>query len=269
MNPELVHTRDELAAAVSRLREHGRTVALVPTMGALHEGHRTLIRRARDLADTVVVSVFVNPLQFGPNEDLDKYPRTLAADLVAIGEEKGDVVWAPAVEDMYPHGVKPFVTVDPGPVANQLEGAARPGHFAGVLTVVMKLLNVVGPDVAVFGEKDAQQLSLVRRMVTDLDLPVAIESVATVREPDGLALSSRNRYLDADQRAAALAISRALRTGSASAAREVLAAEPGLRVDYCTLVDPDTFAVLDTDAGGLLLVAAYSGTTRLIDNRLI
>jgi pantoate--beta-alanine ligase len=264
----VVRTRAELAAALEQLRDGGRTVALVPTMGALHEGHRTLVRRARDLADAVVVSVFVNPLQFGRNEDLDTYPRTLAADVAAITEEKGDLVWAPAVEDMYPDG-EPLVRVSPGPMGEVLDGASRPGHFGGVLTVVAKLFGAVRPDVAVFGEKDAQQLALVRRMVRDLDLGITIEGVPTVREADGLALSSRNTYLSAQERQAGLAISRALRTGSLARARATLAAEPGLRVDYCELVDPETFTTLDRDSGGLLLIAAYAGTTRLIDNATI
>jgi pantoate--beta-alanine ligase len=265
----VVHTRADLAVAVAELRQHGRTVALVPTMGALHEGHRTLVRRAHDLADTVVVSIFVNPLQFGANEDLDKYPRTLDADVAAVEEEKADLVWAPSVEDVYPFG-PPLVTPDPGPVGSLLEGVTRPGHFAGMLTVVAKLLGAVRPDVAVFGEKDAQQLALVRSMVRDLDLGVQIEPVPTVREDDGLALSSRNRYLSAEERRSALAISRALRTGSLSQARAVLAAEPGLRLDYCELVEPSTFQSLNgQDDGGLIVVAAYAGTTRLIDNRLV
>jgi pantoate--beta-alanine ligase len=265
----VVHTREDLAAAVAELREHGRTVALVPTMGALHEGHRTLVRRAHDFADTVVVSVFVNPLQFGANEDLDKYPRTLDADVAAVEEEKADLVWAPSVDDVYPGG-RPLTTIEAGPVGTLLEGVTRPGHFNGMLTVVAKLLNSVRPDVAVFGEKDAQQLALVRAMVRDLDLGVQIEAVPTVREDDGLALSSRNRYLSPEQRQSALAISRALRTGSLSAARAVLATEAGLRVDYCELVQPSTFQPLaGQDTDGLLVVAAYAGTTRLIDNRLI
>lgn len=264
----VVHTRAELAAALHQLRADGRTVALVPTMGALHEGHRTLVRRARDLADTVVVSVFVNPLQFGKHEDLDSYPRTLAADVAAISEEKGDLVWAPSVEDMYPGG-DPLVRVAPGPMGEVLDGASRPGHFGGVLTVVAKLFGAVRPDVGVFGEKDAQQLALIRRMVRDLDMNIEIEGVPTVRETDGLALSSRNTYLSAAERRSALAISRALRTGSLAQARATLAAEPGLRLDYCELVDPDTFTVLDRDTEGLLLIAAYAGTTRLIDNRTI
>jgi len=266
VSPAVVSTRADLTAALEPLRARG-SVALVPTMGALHEGHRALVRRARDLADAVVVSVFVNPLQFGAGEDLDRYPRTLAADVEAIGEEKGDLGWAPGVADMYPDG-EPLVRVDPGPVGAMLEGASRPGHFAGVLTVVARLFGAVRPEVAVFGEKDAQQLSLVRRMARDLDLGVRVESLPTVREADGLALSSRNSHLSAVEREAALAIPRALRSGSLEGARAVLAAEPRLAVDYCELVDPNTFrSVVGPD--GLLVVAARSGATRLIDNAFL
>lgn len=263
---KVVHTRAEFAAARAGL---ARPVALVPTMGALHEGHRQLVRAAREVADSVVVSIFVNPLQFGAGEDLELYPRTLAADLAALEEEKAALVWAPRVADMYPHG-EPTVRVDPGPAGRILEGATRPGHFGGMLTVVARLLNVVRPEVAVFGEKDAQQLALIRRMVDDLDLGVTIEGVATVREPDGLALSSRNRYLSAGERTDALAISRALRTGSLSKARSLLAAAPGIELDYCELVDPVSFEPLPDDArAGRLVIAAKVGTTRLIDNRLL
>lgn len=263
---EVVRGRAALDAALGVLRRRG-SVAFVPTMGALHEGHRALVRRARDLADAVVVSVFVNPLQFGPGEDLDRYPRTLAADVAAVAEEKGDLVWAPGVADVYPDG-EPVVRVDPGPAGAVLEGAARPGHFAGVLTVVAALLAAVRPDVAVFGDKDAQQLALVRRMVRDGGLGVRIESVPTVREPDGLALSSRNRFLSAAERTAALALSRALATGSLAVARAALAAEPGLAVDYCELVDPETFQPVAGPAGRLV-VAARAGTTRLLDTALL
>ncbi|TDD01575.1 pantoate--beta-alanine ligase [Nonomuraea deserti] len=253
----------------------GGEVALVPTMGALHEGHRALIRQARARADHVVVSIFVNPLQFSPDEDFSRYPRTFEADLDACRAEGVDVVFHPAIEDMYPPDRQ--VSVSAGRMGAIVEGAARPGHFDGVLTVVLKLFNVVLPDRAVFGQKDAQQLALIRRMVADLDLPIEILDVPTVREPDGLALSSRNRFLSDDDRRVALALSRALRAGAAeltpsgirAAAREVLdTAGPGLDVDYLVLADPATFAEVDDTYEGMavLAVAARVGTTRLIDN---
>lgn len=281
--PVVARSRGELARGLAQLRGARQpgdsrtcTVAFVPTMGALHEGHRALLRRARELADAVVVSIFVNPLQFGPGEDLDCYPRTFDADLAMCAAEGVTLVFAPSPDVVYPE--EPVVTVAPGWMGEVLEGAHRPGHFAGVLTVVLKLLHLVHPDVAVFGEKDAQQLALVRRMVVDLDLPVHVVGVPTVREPDGLALSSRNRQLGDDQRRTALALSRGLRAGAAAAAdgapaivaaaRAVLDAEPALRVDYCALVDPQTFVeVGDVFSGAaLLVVAARVGATRLIDN---
>ena len=265
----------ELAKVTRALRASGRRVALVPTMGALHDGHRDLIRRARRVPGAVVaVSVFVNPLQFGPNEDLARYPRPFADDLALCQAEGVELVFHPDVADLYPDG-DPVVTVDPGPLGGELEGAVRPGHFAGVLTVVVKLLNIVRPDYAFFGEKDSQQLTLVRRAVRDLDLGVAIVGVPTVREDGGLALSSRNRYLDDDQRVAALTLSAALTAGVhagtdgpdavLSAARAVLAARPDVAVDYLELRGDDLGPV--PPAGpARLLVAARVGTTRLIDN---
>jgi pantoate--beta-alanine ligase len=251
------------------------SVALVPTMGALHEGHRSLIRAARSRADHVVVSIFVNPLQFGPGEDFSRYPRTFDADLDVCRAEGVDVVFAPAAEDMY-HPDRQ-VSLSSGEMGRIVEGAVRPGHFDGMLTVVLKLFNLVRPDLAVFGQKDAQQLALIRRMVADLDVPVDILGAPTVREPDGLALSSRNRYLSASDRQAALALSRALRAGQAetapsrvrAAARAVLdAAGPGVDVDYLVLVDPATFVEVQESYRGeaVLAVAARVGTTRLIDN---
>lgn len=249
-------------------------VALVPTMGALHEGHRTLVRAARQRAATVVVSVFVNPTQFGPGEDFDRYPRTWDADLAALTEEGADVVFHPGVDEVYPPGAA-RVTVYPGPLGHVLEGAVRPGHFAGVLTVVAKLFGLVRPDVAFFGEKDYQQLTLIRAMARELALGVEVAGVPTVREDDGLALSSRNRYLSADQRGAAVALSRALRAGAEAeprgpaavleAAGAVLAAEPALLRDYLELTDADLGPAPATGAARLL-VAARAGTTRLIDN---
>ncbi|WP_254920444.1 pantoate--beta-alanine ligase [Blastococcus mobilis] len=249
-------------------------VALVPTMGALHEGHRTLVRAARERAATVVVSVFVNPTQFGPGEDFDRYPRTWDADLAALADEGADVVFHPPVDEVYPPGAA-GVTVDPGPLGSVLEGAIRPGHFAGVLTVVAKLFGLVRPDLAVFGEKDYQQLTLIRAMARELALGVDVVGVPTVREDDGLALSSRNRYLSPEQRSAAVTISAALRSGAAAgpegatavltAARTVLDAEPALVQDYLALTDP---ALGPAPAAGpaRLLVAARAGTTRLLDN---
>jgi pantoate--beta-alanine ligase len=249
-------------------------IALVPTMGALHEGHRTLVRAARDRAGSVVVSVFVNPTQFGPGEDFDRYPRTWDADLAALAQEGADVVFHPPVEEVYPPGAV-GVTVQPGPLGSVLEGAVRPGHFAGVLTVVAKLFGLVRPDVALLGEKDYQQLVLVRAMARELALGVEVVGVPTVREDDGLALSSRNRYLDPEQRRTAAALSRALRTGAAAgpagpaavlaAAREVLAAAPGLVPDYLELTDPD-LGPAPAAGPARLLVAARAGATRLLDN---
>jgi pantoate--beta-alanine ligase len=265
----LIHTRAELAAA--RAAASGR-VAVVMTMGALHEGHRELMRVARQRADFVIATVFVNPLQFGPNEDFDKYPRTLAADVEACRAERVDVVFAPDRDEMYPGG-SPLVTLNAGPMGELLEGASRPGHFSGMLTVVAKLLRLTGADLAFFGEKDYQQLALITRMVRDLELGVEIIGVPTVREADGLALSSRNRYLSADQRTAALALSQALREGAAQtdaqrvleAAGKILADEPGIQVDYLALTDP-LLGPAPTDGPARLLVAAKVGTTRLIDN---
>ena len=265
-------TREDLAAA--RRLMTGR-VGVVMTMGALHDGHRALMRLARAAADHVIVTIFVNPLQFGPNEDLDSYPRTLESDLVACEAEGVDLVFTPTRDVVYPE--RPLVTVSAGALGEVLEGATRPGHFDGVLTVVGKLLNLTRPDVAFFGQKDAQQLALIRRMVRDLDFGVEVVGVPTVREADGLALSSRNVYLSPEQRVTALALSRALRAGHAAgadgpeavenAARAVLDAEPGLRLDYLALVDPDTLASLDrSHEAGLLAVAAWVGSTRLIDN---
>jgi pantoate--beta-alanine ligase len=273
--PLLVSTHEELEAFLAPRRE-ASAVVLVPTMGALHAGHEALLRdaRARAGAGVVVASVFVNPLQFAPGEDLDRYPRTLGADLELCAAAGVDVVFAPVAEEMYPDG-EPLVTVEPGAVAGILEGESRPGHFRGVLTVVAKLFGLVRPTAAVFGEKDYQQLVLVRRMSRDLCLRVEVVGVETVREPDGLALSSRNRFLDPDQRRVAATLSRALRAaqdhaayGSAAArtaASSVLEAEPGVEVDYLVVLDPD---LGEAPAAGeaRVLVAARVGSTRLIDN---
>ncbi len=234
-------TRPTVAETVADLRRLRGTmpgpVALVPTMGALHEGHRTLVRAARERAATVVVSVFVNPTQFGPGEDFERYPRTWDADLAALAEEGADVVFHPAVEEIYPSGAV-GVTVHPGPLGSVLEGAVRPGHFAGVLTVVAKLFGLVRPDLAFFGEKDYQQLTLIRAMARELALGVEVVGVPTVREDDGMALSSRNHYLSEQQRRTAAALNQALRAGTAAGPQ-------------------------GADA---VLAAARAGTTRLLDN---
>ncbi|MEV4352078.1 pantoate--beta-alanine ligase [Actinoplanes sp. NPDC049596] len=265
----LIHTRAELAQDVAHA--NGR-VAVVMTMGALHDGHRQLMRAARERAQFVIVTIFVNPLQFGPNEDFDKYPRTLEADVEACRAEGVDVVFAPGRDEMYPGGA-PAITMNAGPLGEILEGASRPGHFSGMLTVVQKLLMLTRADVAFFGEKDFQQLALIRRMVYDLELSVEIVGVPTVREPDGLAMSSRNRYLSADERRAALALSRALREGAAhadagsalAAATKILEDEPAVRVDYLSLTGAD-LGPAPAEGPARLLVAARVGTTRLIDN---
>ncbi|HYH33421.1 MAG TPA: pantoate--beta-alanine ligase [Pseudonocardia sp.] len=265
----------EIAPVTRALRAAGRKVALVPTMGALHEGHRELIRHARRAPGAVVpaVSIFVNPLQFGAGEDLDRYPRPLEADLEVCREEGVELVFLPGVADMYPEGADTAVT--PGLLGDRLEGAVRPGHFAGVLTVVAKLFHIVGPDLAFFGEKDYQQLVLVQKMVRDLDFPLSVVGVPTVREEDGLAISSRNAYLSPDDRRRAPALQRALAAGAAvsargpravlDAARAVLADAPALQLEYLELTDPD----LGPDPGegrARLLAAARIGGTRLIDN---
>lgn len=259
------------------LRQGGRRVTLVPTMGALHEGHRELMRRARGVPGaTTVVSIFVNPRQFGPDEDFDRYPRAFEADLEICREEGVELVFAPSVEDMYPDG---FTTsIHPGPLGDDLEGAIRPGHFAGMLTVVNKLFAISVADVAFFGEKDYQQLTLIRRMARDLDIDIHVVGVPTVRETDGMALSSRNAYLSADDRRAAVALSAALSAGQFAgeqgpqavldAAREVLATEPSLQVDYLELRDEDLGPAPDIGPARLL-VAARAGSTRLIDNAAV
>jgi pantoate--beta-alanine ligase len=277
---QLATTRAELAAARAGLDRRAEPVILVPTMGALHAGHERLLRAARTLAGpegSVVVSIFVNPLQFGPGEDLDRYPRTLDEDLAMCASAGARLVFAPSMAEMYPGG-KPEVTVDPGPVGQVFEGHFRPGFFGGVLTVVLKLLHLTRPDTAVFGQKDAQQLALVRRMVADMDLDVAIESVPIARDADGLATSSRNRYLSAADRAVALTLPRALSAGERAAAegatavlgaaQEILDGEPALAVDYVAVVDPRTFGPVRPGQAGpaLLVAAARAGGTRLIDN---
>ena len=270
----LATTRTELAAARAQL---SGPVVLVATMGALHSGHRSLLQQASGIAGpsgSVVVSIFVNPRQFGPTEDLDRYPRTLDDDLALCAGEGVALVFAPPVSEIYP--AEPMVTVDPGPLGRVLEGEFRPGFFAGVLTVVLKLFTLTRPDVAVFGQKDAQQLALVRQMSADFNLGVEVVPVPTFRDPDGLATSSRNRFLSAGQRAVALTLPAALQAGQARAgggpeavlatARARLDNAP-LTADYLALVDAQTFAPAGPDFTGtaLLLVAARVGSTRLID----
>ncbi len=260
-------TRAELAAARGGLPG---TVAVVMTMGALHEGHAALLAAARTGADHVLATIFVNPLQFGPDEDFDRYPRSLDGDLAGCRAAGVDAVFAPTRDEMYPGG-EPLVRVDPGPLGGILEGASRPGFFHGVLTVVLKLLHLTRPDRAYFGEKDYQQLTLVRRMVADLDVPTEIIGIPTVRDPDGLARSSRNQYLSTVERAQALALSRAVHAGSLAAAEAELAAaeaaQAGVKVDYAVLTTADLAPVPEGYHGpARLLVAAWVGTTRLIDN---
>jgi len=257
-------------------RARGRRIGFVPTMGFLHEGHLQLVDRAKQRADRVVMSIFVNPLQFSPAEDLAQYPRDLERDRTLAAERGVDCLFVPDTAAMYP--TEPLVRISPGPVADTLEGAARPGHFAGVLTVVAKLFHIVEPDIAVFGRKDFQQAMLVRRMVADLDFGFEIDVAPTVRELDGLALSSRNTYLKGDDRRAALALSRALRaveqawrSGEADAkglqrrGMQTLMA-PGVTPRYLELVDEQIRPVARADARTVVLIAAQVGTTRLIDN---
>lgn len=259
-------------------RTAGRRIGFVPTMGYLHEGHLALVDEAKRRADVVILSIFVNPLQFGPAEDLGRYPRDLPRDRGLAAARGVDVLFVPTVATMYPLGSE--VRVSPGPIAERWEGAARPGHFTGVLTVVAKLFHLVEPDLACFGQKDAQQLTLIRRMVQDLDWPVEIVAVPTVREPDGLALSSRNAYLGAEDRRRAVVLSRTLqaahqawRGGETSAKglearmRKELSTEPPVAVEYISIADPDALAPVDTaDQHTVVSLAARIGGTRLIDN---
>ncbi len=276
----------ELRATLRQLRSSGgqstsRSVGFVPTMGALHAGHRSLVQASRQRCAVVVVSIFVNPTQFGPNEDFSRYPRTLEEDCQMLEAEGVDVVFTPTAEAMYPPGASTYVDVEG--VSERLDGASRPGHFRGVATVVAKLFNIVQPDFSFFGQKDAAQVAVLRKMVRDLDFPLEIIVCPTVREPDGLAMSSRNRYLSAEERRQALTLSRALYAAEVQAARgehrasallqimrAMLEEEPAIRVDYLAVVDPDNLLPIETlQTGGLLAIAAYVGNTRLIDNVLL
>jgi pantoate--beta-alanine ligase len=278
MLPPLAATIAEVRPAVARARAAGKRIGFVPTMGALHAGHAALIRAARTESEYVVVSIFVNPTQFGPNEDYSRYPRTFDADRELCAAVGTDLIFHPTPAEMYPPGSRTVVQVTG--LQDVLDGPSRPGHFQGVATVVLKLFNIVQPDVAVFGQKDAQQALIIRRMVADLDLPLTVRIHPTVREPDGLAMSSRNRYLDPTQRQNATCLSRALRTAEAlvaggersvaaleAAMTAVIAPAPGARIDYVRVLSADLLEPIDVlDRPALAAVAVYFGTTRLIDN---
>ena len=269
---------DEMRAASRALRSQRGRLGFVPTMGALHEGHLSLVRAAKASCDTVAASIFVNPKQFGPNEDFGTYPRAFEHDRALLQNEGVDLLFAPPVEEMYPPGAITWVTVEE--LSDKLDGRSRPGHFRGVTTAVSKLFHIVEPDAAFFGQKDAAQVAIIRRMVRDLNFPVEIVVCPIVREPDGLAMSSRNAYLDSQQRRRALVLHRALMkvkklaeqgernvTRLLAIAREELASEPLVRLDYLEIIDPDSLdAVEEISKRALLVVAAFVGTTRLIDN---
>jgi pantoate--beta-alanine ligase len=270
----------EMRAASREARHSGKRLGFVPTMGALHQGHLSLVRAARQVTDIVAASIFVNPTQFGPNEDLAKYPRSFERDCELLEKEGVESLFAPSIDEMYPAGAVTWVTVEE--LSNKLDGRSRPGHFRGVTTVVSKLFHIVEPDVAFFGQKDAAQSAIIRRMVCDLNLPVEISVCPIVREPDGLAMSSRNAYLDPEQRKNALVLHRSLtrvqgliNQGEVSAAilascgRNEFSTEPSVRLDYFEIVNPDTLdPIEDISNGALIAVAAYVGSTRLIDNFL-
>jgi len=277
----VLSTVREMRAASLAVRKGGQSLGLVPTLGALHAGHIALVRAAQAQCDVVVVSIFVNPTQFGPNEDFSKYPRTFEKDCALLEAEGVALVFAPQTEEMYPAGAGTFVEVEG--ISDRLDGVSRPGHFRGVATIVAKLFHIVEPDKAFFGQKDAAQVAVLRSMVRDLNFDLELVVCPTVREPEGLALSSRNRYLSAEEHGRALVLSRALnaiaatfRTGQKDVARlleagrGVLATEPDVRIDYLEIVNADTLLPL-TEAvpGALVAVAAYVGSTRLIDNTIL
>lgn len=279
--PQLIAALPALRQRLDPARRAGQTIGLVPTMGALHEGHLSLVRTCRAECDLCVVSIYVNPSQFGPQEDLARYPRTLEADLNALAGCGADVAFVPPNEEVYPPGYSTWVDV--GSVAQRWEGECRPGHFRGVATIVLKLLNMVGPQIAYFGQKDYQQVQVIRRLVCDLNVPVEIRTLPTVREADGLAMSSRNRYLSPDQRRRAAVLAASLRLAAQHAARgerdpaalteeirkAILPADP-TRIDYIALVDPETLDPVSEIRGPTLAaLAVVIGQTRLIDNCLL
>jgi len=271
----------EMHACCRAVQRGGKRLSLVPTMGALHEGHLSLVRAAKAQSDVLAVSIFVNPTQFAPHEDFNQYPRTFERDCELLEKEGVGLLFAPSIEEMYPPGARTWVQVEG--LSDKLCGKSRPGHFRGVTTVVAKLFHIVEPDMAFFGQKDAVQLAIIRRMVRDLNLPVEIVSCPTVREPDGLALSSRNAYLDVQQRTAALALYHSLLRAQSlfdqgernaanliAAGREAFHAEPSARLDYFEIVDPGTLdPMAEVDKPALVAVAAFVGTTRLIDNLVL
>ncbi|MGZ4730623.1 MAG: pantoate--beta-alanine ligase [Terriglobales bacterium] len=275
---KICHTIDEMRAARHAAPSYGKTLGLVPTMGALHQGHLSLVRMARAQCDLVVVSIFVNPLQFGPTEDLAKYPRDFDRDRGLLEQEGVDFIFAPSVGEMYPAGAVTYVTVES--LSGKLCGRSRPGHFRGVTTVVSKLFNIIQPDRAFFGQKDAAQSTIIRRMVRDLNIPVQVVIGAIVREPDGLAMSSRNAYLDAPQRKSAPVLHRSLQTVQElfdqgerrvhtliEAGKQAFGRDPSVRLDYFEIVDPETLdPVEDLSRGALVAVAVFVGKARLIDN---
>lgn len=277
----VLHTIDEMRAACREVRRAGKRLGLVPTMGALHAGHLSLVRAARAICDVVAVSIFVNPLQFGPKEDFSRYPRDLEHDRELLNQERVDLVFAPNAEEMYGHDRSTYVTVEA--LSEKLCGRSRPGHFRGVTTIVAKLFHIVEPDVAFFGQKDAAQAAIIRKMVRDLNFDLQIVVAPTVREPDGLAMSSRNAYLTPQQRKQALALYRALMRMQTLADRgerraaelirageEVIREEPEVRLEYLEVVNPDTLEPMaDVSGGALVAVAAVVGATRLIDNVLL
>jgi len=277
---QIISTAIETQSACRALRRAGKLLGLVPTMGALHAGHLSLVKVSKATCDITAASIFVNPTQFGPHEDLAMYPRTFEADCALLQAEGVDLVFAPSVDEMYPAGASTWVEVEGE--GGRLEGASRPGHLRGVATVVSKLFHIVAPTHAFFGQKDAAQLAILRKMVRDLRFDLQIVGCPIVREPDGLAMSSRNRYLSPEERRQSLVLSRALRAASdlvaageissamlLAAMHEAMAREPGARIDYLAVVDPDTLLPIeDITSGGMLAVAAYFGTTRLLDNAL-